>query len=139
MKWVRVESSSGIVVCTAEVADGWWTRFWGLMGRKHLPEGLGLWIKPSSSVQTTFMRFPLDLVYLDADCKVVRTCPRVPPWRFSFGGSGAHTVLELAPGALERVNLGMGDRLTIRSMDGPVARPTEGPRQSKGAAEDGTL
>ena len=134
MKRIRLESSSGASVCSAEVADGLWTRFWGLMGRKQLPEGLGLWIKPSSSVHTSFMRFPIDLVYLSDENEVLKICTRVRPWRFSFGGRGAKTVLELAPGALERVNLHIGERLTIAPIEGPMDSPTELPGQGPAAA-----
>jgi len=136
MKWVRVESSSGASVCSAEVANGWWTRFWGLMGRKQLPEGLGLWIKPSSSVHTSFMRFPIDLVYLSGENEVVKICTRVRPWRLSFGGRGAETVLELAPGALERVQLRIGERLTIGPIAGPMDSPTDPPGQVSATAGD---
>lgn len=117
MKRVRVESPRGTSVCVAEVADGHRTRFWGLMGRKDLPEGLGLWIQPSASVHTFFMRFPIDLVYLGRENEVVKTSSGVRPWRLSFGGRGAKTVLELPPGALDRVPLRVGERVVVRPIE----------------------
>jgi len=116
------------------VADGWWTRFWGLMGRKELPEGAGLWIKPSSSVHTSFMRFPLDLVFLSRENEVVKVCTRLRPWRFSAGGRGARTVLELAPGTLDRVKLHIGEKLAIGPVEGRIDRPSELARQGRAAA-----
>jgi uncharacterized membrane protein (UPF0127 family) len=120
MRRVLVESARGASVCVAEVADGHWTRFWGLLGRKHLPEGLGLWIQPSSSVHTCFMKFPIDLVYLSSENDVVKTCSRVAPGRLSFGGRGAKTVLELPAGALERIPLSVGERVAMRPFEGTM-------------------
>ena len=117
MRKVRVETEDQGLLCVAEVADSHWTRFWGLMGRKSLPEGGGLWISPCNSVQTTFMRFPLDLVYLTRDNGVAKTCSRVKPWRLSFGGPEAHSVLELPPGTFDACPLRAGEKLSIRPLE----------------------
>ena len=122
MRRVRVETSAGDSLCIAEVADGHWTRFRGLLGRNELPEGEALWIRPSSSIHTFFMKFPIDVVYLGDRNDVVKTCSRLEPGRLSFGGRGAKTVLELAPGALDRVEPRVGEQLVIRPIeetDGP--------------------
>jgi uncharacterized membrane protein (UPF0127 family) len=49
---------------------------------------------------------------------VAKTCSRVRPWRFSFGGREAKTVLELAPGALDQVPLRVGEQLRIEPLEG---------------------
>ena len=54
-----------------------------------------------SSVHTCFMRFPLDLVFVDRENKVVSVYRRVRPWKFIFGGRRASAVIELPPGAID--------------------------------------
>lgn len=112
MRSVQVESA-GRVLCVADVAENPWTRAVGLLGRKDLPKGRGLWIRPCKSIHTFFMKFPIDLVYLTSDGTVVKTCLRVRPFRLSAGGRRAHSVLELPPGFLERAGLQVGERLTL--------------------------
>jgi len=89
----------GSRLCTARVADKPWSRMLGLMGQKALPAHEGLLILPCSSVHTHFMRFGLDVVYLDRDDRVVKVVRGLKPWRFSLGGKGAQKVLELTAGS----------------------------------------
>jgi uncharacterized membrane protein (UPF0127 family) len=98
-------------LCLAEVAANPWTRAVGLLGRKELPEGCGLSIRPCKSIHTFFMRFPIDVAYLSSDGTVVKTSARLRPFRLSMGGRGAHSVLELPAGSLERAGLQVGDTL----------------------------
>jgi uncharacterized membrane protein (UPF0127 family) len=87
-----------------EVAQGWWGRACGLLGRAELPIGHGLWMAPCSAIHTLGMRFPIDVVFLDAQGRVVRHYRQVPPHRLMIrGGPGAVSVLELPAGALERI------------------------------------
>jgi uncharacterized membrane protein (UPF0127 family) len=104
-------------LCLAEVAANPWTRAVGLLGRKELPEGRGLWIRPCKSIHTFFMRFAIDVAYVSSDGTVVKTCPRLRPFRLSMGGRGAHSVLELPAGSLERAGLKVGDRLSCSPVD----------------------
>jgi uncharacterized protein len=94
-----------------EVADNPFKRLFGLMGRKHLPQGHGLFLRPCSSIHTFFMRFPIDVVFIDRDNRVVKLCPAVKPWRFVLGGKGAHAVLELPAGALDGATLAAGTQI----------------------------
>ena len=101
------------LVCEAEVAENPWTRGWGLLGRRGLPEGRGLWIRPCKSVHTFFMRFTIDVVYLTKDGQVCKVCPKVRPFRFSSGGRKAYSVLEAPGGSLERWGITVGDTLSM--------------------------
>ena len=77
------------------------TRLRGMIGRRFVPGKMdALVFENCSSVHTCFMGYPLDLVYLDCDRKVVSTETRLAPWRVSFGGRGAVIVIELPPGAV---------------------------------------
>ena len=71
----------------------------GLLGRECLGSGEGLWIVPCEAVHTFWMRFPIDLIYLDRKHRVVKTRSNVGPWRLS-GCLRAHSVLELAAGSI---------------------------------------
>ena len=83
----------------------------GLLGRATLPAGEGILLRPAGSVHTFFMRFPIDVVFLDRDATVVGIEPSLPPWK-TAGRRGAKTVVELAAGECERRGVQVGDRLT---------------------------
>src|SRR3954468_14189344 len=101
------------VVCKrCEVADGPLTRLRGLMGRRVLPRGHGLLLKPAPSIHTFFMRFPIDAVFLDGDMSVVSVRPELAPWRMA-GQRGARAVLELPPGEARGVAIIEGTRLEV--------------------------
>ena len=89
------------------------SRFLGLMGRSRLEEGGGLLIEPCSSIHTFFMRFPIDVVFIDRDSRVVKIAENVKPWRIMLGGKGAHAVVELAGGVLAGTAITVGDQLDL--------------------------
>jgi uncharacterized membrane protein (UPF0127 family) len=100
-------------MATLRRADTPITRFLGLMGRSRLEHGHGLLIKPCSSIHTFFMRFPIDVVFVDRQARVVKVAQRVKPWRLLLGGKGAHAVIELPAGALAAAEVNPGDQLDI--------------------------
>lgn len=101
-----------VVIPALREARGPAGRALGLMFRRDLPAGEGLWLRPCDSVHTCFMRFPIDLVFLDGDGTVVRVCRGVRPWRLAFGGRGARSVVEVRSGWLATEAVRPGDRLT---------------------------
>jgi uncharacterized protein len=103
-----------------EVADHGPARRKGLLGRDGLPDAEGLWIVPCESVHTFWMKFPIDLVYLDRSKKVKKVRSGVPPWRLSACLS-AHSVLEFASGTVNRTQTKPGDRLEFFPVDSPNA------------------
>jgi hypothetical protein len=123
MRAVRVRVAER-ELCLAEVAENPWTRAVGLLGRKELGEGRGLWIRPCRSIHTLFMRFSIDAAYVSSDGTVVKTSARLRPFRLSMGGRRAHSVLELPAGSLERAGLKAGDRLSFSpANEGTLASP----------------
>ena len=84
----------------------------GLLGRKELPCGEGMWIIPCESVHTFFMQFPIDLIYLDKKLRVKKVKSSVKPWRISACLS-AHSVLELPAGTIQGTGTERGDSLEI--------------------------
>src|SRR5437660_6063403 len=99
---VIVNTTRGTVVCErGTVADRPLVRMRGLLGRRSLPEGEGLLLEPAPSIHTAFMRFPIDVVFLDAQMRVVKLVPHLRPWR-TASSRRAHAVLELAAGECAR-------------------------------------
>ena len=107
------ETRGTLVAEDVRVADGIWSRFWGLMGRRSLPEGSGLLLRPSFSIHTAFMRFPIDVVFLDRELRVVKVVPEMKPFRVAVAFGGAHSVLELNAGAAAKAQVEAGDQLTL--------------------------
>lgn len=91
-----------------EVADRGPSRAKGLLGRKQLDPGGGMWIVPCESVHTFFMQFAIDLVYLDRQNRIKKIRHAVPPWRVSACLS-AHSVIELPAGTVLRTKSQKGD------------------------------
>jgi len=105
--------------CT--IADRPHSRLRGLLGRSELPAGEGLLLRPSPSIHTWFMRFPIDVLFLDRDLRVLAVRPQVRPWRMA-GQKGARAVLELAAGEALRRNIGPGDQLMLHPTGGGDVR-----------------
>lgn len=99
------------------VADSWFGRLRGLIGRAPLQSGEGLWIVPCQQVHTHFMRVPIDVVFVDRDGQILKVLAGLRPWRFSPWVRGARAVLELPAGGAGRLAAGM--HLRLRSVDAP--------------------
>ncbi|MEI6564590.1 MAG: DUF192 domain-containing protein [bacterium] len=94
------------------LAVTFWQRSIGLMGRPELKAGQGLLIRPCSSIHTCFMRFPIDLLFLDAGNRIIRITHKVNPWRLAWGGRKAHSVIEIQTGWLTTFPA-IGDKVEI--------------------------
>lgn len=95
-----------------EVADGFWTRLRGLLGRAGLEPGCGLLLTPCRGVHMVGMRFPLDVLLLDGGRRVVALYQDLAPGkRTRFHGKARHA-LELPAGTIESTGTREGDELT---------------------------
>ncbi len=97
-----------------EVADSFFSRFLGLMGRASLAEGTGLLIAPCSSVHMCFMRFSIDVVYLDKEYRILKAVKGLRPWIGMSLCMGAWGALELPAGTIEKFGLEQGRALEKR-------------------------
>jgi uncharacterized protein len=95
-------------------ADGFVSRFLGLMGRGGLPPGGGLHITPCNGIHMLFMRFPIDAAFLGADGEVVKLFHTLRPWRVTSIFREARSVLELPAGILATTDTRPGDRLVFQ-------------------------
>jgi uncharacterized membrane protein (UPF0127 family) len=107
---VRNATCGTVLGTTVEIADSSRTRTRGLLGRKVLAAGEGLWIVPCESVHTFFMKFPIDLVYLDRRNRVRKVRSAVGPWKISVCFS-AHSILELPAGTVLATQTKKWDKL----------------------------
>ena len=103
--------TDGGFVCRAGVASSFVARFRGLMLTAALTPGTGLLFPRTSSVHTHFMRYPIDVVFLDTDRRVLSIRHRLRPWRFA-SARGAASVLELPAGACAELGLTVGEKLS---------------------------
>ena len=109
---MRNQTRNTVLAHAAEVADTSAKRRTGLLKHEKLEPGEGLWIVPCESVHTFFMKFPIDLVYLDRRRKVRKVRSAMRPWRLS-ACLLAHSVLELPAGTVEQSGTQVGDELAI--------------------------
>jgi uncharacterized membrane protein (UPF0127 family) len=109
--YVQLTGAGGELVCRCRVATSFASRFRGLMGVARLPRGSGLLLPGTSSVHTHFMRFPIDVVFLDSERRIVSVVRALRPWRLAAAKTAA-SVLELAAGECERLGLEEGDVLS---------------------------
>ena len=91
-----------------------WDRLRGLLGRAPLQAGAGLLLTPCASVHTLGMRYPLDLVFLDADGRIRKLVSALAPLRMA-ASPGAAMTLELAGGSLCALDLRVGEVLEWRA------------------------
>ena len=100
------------------MADSFNTRFRGLMlrPRDFLPMGTGLLIAPCNSIHMMFMRFPIDVVYIDKNYQVLKQVPNVRPWLSLSACWNKNTwaTLELPVGSIEAYGIQAGSVATIK-------------------------
>lgn len=117
----RLHTVTGTHSLILRSAGHFFSRFKGLMLSKSLDPDSGLLLTGCPSVHTAFMRYAIDVIYLDASGKVLKCVARLAPWRASISQAGsdaqgkkhrraAHT-LELAAGSIERLAIRAGDQL----------------------------
>ncbi len=109
---IRNLTRNTVLADKADVADTSAKRRTGLLKHEGLNPGEGLWIVPCESVHTFFMKFPIDLVYLDRKHKVKKVRNAVAPWRLS-ACLLAHSILELPAGAAKQSGTRAGDQLEV--------------------------
>jgi uncharacterized protein len=110
-----------VIAKAVELADDRETRNRGLLGRDRLEPGAGLALTPCFAIHTFFMRFPIDVVFLDRYGFVQRVVHRLAPWRLAIV-PGARMVIELEAGAAQKQRVREGDNLYLASADASAGR-----------------
>jgi uncharacterized membrane protein (UPF0127 family) len=99
-----------------EVERSFFGRTAGLMFRRSLAPGAGMWIVPCNGIHMMFMNFAIDAVFLDRQNRVKKVYPRLAAWwGVVWIEWGAHSVLELPAGSTAALGLQPGDEISIVS------------------------
>jgi uncharacterized protein len=111
--WVLEDTTAGAVIASSvQAAVDSESRRRGLLGRTSL-EDAALVIAPCNAVHTFFMKFPIDVVFVDRTGRVLRIAASVPAWRMTASWR-AFATIELAAGTTTRTGLAAGHALTLR-------------------------
>ena len=106
-------TNNKVLADRAKVADTFWPRLIGLLNRSSLDKGEALILKPSLSIHTMFMRFSIDVLFLDRKGTVIAKHPSFKPFRFSPFYLRANVTIELPEGAIESTQTRVGDVIQI--------------------------
>ncbi len=108
---VRRESDGVVVAEDCALANTMLSRVIGLLKHKLLLREEALWIIPCNSIHTFFMRFTIDAIFLDRNFKIISIYKEMKPWRMSCLYFSAYSVLELAGGVADDLQLEVGQSL----------------------------
>jgi len=110
---VRNAETGAVIARRVEIAATAADRAIGLLGRSRLERGEGLLIAPCRGVHTCFMRFPIDVLELDADGLIVDCAPALRPWRIRLPRWRSVSVLELPAGTIAFTGTRVGDKVRL--------------------------
>ena len=96
-----------------DIADTFLKSLMGLMGKSCIKGGRGLWIKPCQSIHTFWMRFPIDVLFLDKHGVVVHLIESMKPFRVSRHISKARSVMELPVWSIKDSETQLGDCIEV--------------------------
>ncbi len=96
------------------IADNFLTRLEGLMFREKLPPDTGLLLAPCNSVHMCFMRFAIDVVYLDKEYRILKIVRNLKPWTGLSFCRQAYSTLELNVGDAEKYYLIVGEKIILQ-------------------------
>ena len=96
-------------------ADTIFKRMRGLLGRKSMNKGEALIITPANSIHTFFMRFPIDILFLDKNNKIIKTISCLKPFRLTSIYFNATSAVELPIGTIQSLSIQKGDILSQES------------------------
>lgn len=105
-----------VLASDLKVADTLYSRLKGLLGKNELNAGSALWIKDCPSVHTFFMRFNIDVVFLNDKMQVTRVVKNLPPWRCTkFFQFKNRSCIELSSSTQISDLVSKGDFLDVRA------------------------
>lgn len=108
MRQSALKSRGSVLIPSLWVARDFFSRFLGLMGRKGLSPEEALLFPRCNSIHTFFMRFPIDVIFLDEKNVIVEVIERMPAWRMLLPRRAAKHTLEMAGGRAKALGLTKG-------------------------------
>ena len=100
-------------LASVEEATGFYARLMGLMFRRSYPSGQALWFRRCNTIQTTFMRFDIDAVFVDREMVVQKVFHSLKPWRVTMPRLKFDSVFEFTAGQVEKLGIQEGDKLYV--------------------------
>lgn len=113
---VRSGATGRVLAWRVRRCDGWLERAVGFLPRAAIAPEEGLWFEGCGAIHTVGMRTPLDVVFLDAELRVLRAEGRVAPHRLYVGARRARVVAEFGPGFLAANRLQPGEPLRLEEI-----------------------
>lgn len=109
------DEKAEILINNLEIAESFFARAQGLLGRKNLSVDQALWIKPCNNIHTFFMKFKIDCVFINKNQKVEKVFSNVLPFCIKGPVWKATSVIEFSAGFVETWNIKVGDQLHVVS------------------------
>ena len=103
------------LITKGQLANTFWLRLRGLLGAAALQKGEGLILAGEKSIHTLFMGFPIDVVYVDKSCKIIRVDSNMVPYRLGPFVPRSAYVLEMPVGTINQTASGVGDQLKFEA------------------------
>ncbi len=115
MKHLINQSNNQILARNVILAKNVLSRMKGLIGRKDMDLSEALWILPCWSLHTCFMKFALDVVFVDCELQVSYVRQNVTPWHWVHPpfSSKSHSVFEMKTPVLSAFKIQLGDQLYV--------------------------
>jgi hypothetical protein len=107
------QTKNTILAQNASIAKTAFKRMKGLLGRRDFAKGQALILKPGNSVHTFFMRFPIDVLFVDRGNKIIAAENYLKPWRLTRIWWRAKFVIELPAGVLLESKTSAGDQISL--------------------------
>tara|TARA_B100000927_G_C16418690_1_gene450412 strand:- start:20 stop:355 length:336 start_codon:yes stop_codon:yes gene_type:complete len=111
---MRLFLGEKLISKNVSVADTMIKRMVGLLQKESLLDGESLLIEPCNSIHTFFMRFNIDVIFLDKNFRIIKIFRDMPPWRMTMPALRAKKVIEANANAFKDLNV--GDQLELRDV-----------------------
>lgn len=106
-------SGAELLLDKLEIAESFWSRGWGLLGRKTMESDEALWILHCNNIHTWFMRVKIDCIFVDKKMEIKQIVPEVSAFRFVGPYWKSNSVIETSAGFAKSKNLKVGDQLYV--------------------------
>ncbi len=111
----RLKPQAEELIPQLEVAENFWSRLKGLLGRSSINENQAMWIHNCNSIHTFFMNFAIDCVFVDQNLQVKAIARDVRPGRIVWPIWGARSVFEMKSGLADQLKIQVGEVLDVGS------------------------
>ncbi len=118
MSWATLKMQDRVLFSKCRVARSFMARFLGLMGRASLPKDEAIVFPKCNSIHTFFMRFPIDVVMVDANGKVVVVREALAPWRMTLPRFDVKHTIEMSAFRSSELGIKCGLKLDIKGVWG---------------------